>query len=99
MKVGFVGLGAMGVPMALNLLKAGHSVRGFDLRAGAGESLVAAGGSIASSAADAAMDAELLWLMVVSGEQAEAVLFVLTRPRNHRILEMAFRPVTEDSWG
>jgi hypothetical protein len=24
---------------------------------------------------------------------------VLTRPRNHRILEMAFRPVTEDSWG
>jgi NADP-dependent 3-hydroxy acid dehydrogenase YdfG len=30
---------------------------------------------------------------------AEAVLFVLTRPRNHRILEMAFRPMTEGSWG
>jgi 3-oxoacyl-[acyl-carrier protein] reductase len=30
---------------------------------------------------------------------AEAVLFVLTRPRNHRILEIAFRPVTEQSWG
>jgi NADP-dependent 3-hydroxy acid dehydrogenase YdfG len=30
---------------------------------------------------------------------AEAVLFVLTRPRNHRILEVAFRPVTESSWG
>jgi NADP-dependent 3-hydroxy acid dehydrogenase YdfG len=30
---------------------------------------------------------------------AEAVLFVLTRPRNHRILEVAFRPVTETSWG
>jgi NAD(P)-dependent dehydrogenase (short-subunit alcohol dehydrogenase family) len=30
---------------------------------------------------------------------AEAVLFVVTRPRNHRILEMAFRPVTETSWG
>jgi 3-oxoacyl-[acyl-carrier protein] reductase len=30
---------------------------------------------------------------------AEAVLFVLTRPRNHRILEVAFRPVTEPSWG
>ena len=29
MKVGFVGLGAMGVPMALNLLKAGHAVRGW----------------------------------------------------------------------
>ena len=30
---------------------------------------------------------------------AEAVVFVLTRPRNHRILEVAFRPVTEPSWG
>jgi 3-oxoacyl-[acyl-carrier protein] reductase len=30
---------------------------------------------------------------------AEAVVFVLTRPRNHRILEVAFRPVTETSWG
>lgn len=30
---------------------------------------------------------------------AEAVLFVLTRPRGHRILEVAFRPVTESSWG
>jgi L-threonate 2-dehydrogenase len=55
MKVGFVGLGAMGVPMALNLVKAGHAVRGFDLRSGATD--------------------DLLWLMVVSGEQAEGVLF------------------------
>jgi NADP-dependent 3-hydroxy acid dehydrogenase YdfG len=30
---------------------------------------------------------------------ADVVLFVLTRPRNHRILETAFRPVTEPSWG
>jgi 3-oxoacyl-[acyl-carrier protein] reductase len=30
---------------------------------------------------------------------AEAVLFVLTRPRTHRILEVAFRPVSEGSWG
>jgi 3-oxoacyl-[acyl-carrier protein] reductase len=30
---------------------------------------------------------------------AEVVLFVLTRPRSHRILEAAFRPVTEPSWG
>jgi 3-hydroxyisobutyrate dehydrogenase len=73
--VGFIGLGAMGVPMALNLLKAGHVVRGFDVRAGAAEVLMQAGGTAAASAADAARDAELLWLMVVSGEQAESVLF------------------------
>ena len=30
---------------------------------------------------------------------AETVLFVLTRPRTHRILEVALRPVTETSWG
>ncbi len=37
--------------------------------------------------------------MMAAEDVAEAVVFVLTRPRNHRILEMAFRPVTEDSWG
>jgi NADP-dependent 3-hydroxy acid dehydrogenase YdfG len=37
--------------------------------------------------------------MMTSEDVAEAVRFVLTRPRNHRILEVAFRPVTEPSWG
>jgi NAD(P)-dependent dehydrogenase (short-subunit alcohol dehydrogenase family) len=37
--------------------------------------------------------------MMSPQDVAEAVLFVLTRPRNHRILEIAFRPVTETSWG
>jgi 3-oxoacyl-[acyl-carrier protein] reductase len=37
--------------------------------------------------------------MMTSEDVAEVVLFVLTRPRNHRILETAFRPVTEESWG
>jgi len=37
--------------------------------------------------------------MMTAQDVAEVVLFVLTRPRNHRILETAFRPMTEDSWG
>jgi NADP-dependent 3-hydroxy acid dehydrogenase YdfG len=37
--------------------------------------------------------------MMSSEDVAEVVLFVLTRPRNHRILETAFRPVAEPSWG
>ena len=37
--------------------------------------------------------------MMDADDVAEAVLFVLTRPRNHRILEVALRPVTEASWG
>jgi 3-oxoacyl-[acyl-carrier protein] reductase len=37
--------------------------------------------------------------MMSSEDVADAVMFVLTRPRNHRILEVAFRPVTESSMG
>jgi meso-butanediol dehydrogenase / (S,S)-butanediol dehydrogenase / diacetyl reductase len=37
--------------------------------------------------------------MMTADDIAEVVLFVLTRPRNHRILETAFRPMTEASWG
>ena len=37
--------------------------------------------------------------MMAPDDVAEVVLFVLTRPRNQRILEVAFRPVTETSWG
>jgi 3-oxoacyl-[acyl-carrier protein] reductase len=37
--------------------------------------------------------------MMAAEDVAEVVMFVLTRPRNHRILEVALRPVTETSWG
>jgi 3-oxoacyl-[acyl-carrier protein] reductase len=37
--------------------------------------------------------------MMAPDDVAEAVMFALTRPRTHRILEVAFRPVTEPSWG
>jgi NADP-dependent 3-hydroxy acid dehydrogenase YdfG len=37
--------------------------------------------------------------MMSAEDVAEVVLFVLTRPRNHRILETAFRPMSEPSWG
>ncbi len=78
MRIAFIGLGAMGVPMAVNLVRAGHEVTGFDVRATALQPLVAAGGKAATSAAEAASaggGADLLWLMVVTGEQADAVLF------------------------
>jgi NADP-dependent 3-hydroxy acid dehydrogenase YdfG len=43
--------------------------------------------------------AEALAGMMSPEDVAEVVLFVITRPRNHRILETAFRPMTEMSWG
>jgi len=74
-KVGFVGLGAMGLPMAENLLKRGAKVRGYDLRAQALDALAQAGGERAQTAADAARGADVLALMVVNAAQAETVLF------------------------
>jgi NADP-dependent 3-hydroxy acid dehydrogenase YdfG len=37
--------------------------------------------------------------MMSAEDVAEVVMFVLTRPRNHRILETALRPMAETSWG
>jgi NADP-dependent 3-hydroxy acid dehydrogenase YdfG len=42
---------------------------------------------------------EVLAGMMAADDVAAVVLFCLTRPRTHRILETALRPVTEQSWG
>ncbi len=73
--LGFVGLGAMGLPMALNLIRAGYTVQGFDLNPAALAALGQAGGIGVASAAAAAVGADTLVLMVVNAAQAEAVLF------------------------
>ena len=74
MQVAFVGLGNMGLPMALNLVRAGHAVRGFDLSAPALASLAAAGGVAASSVAAAAAGADVLITMLPAGPQVRAVV-------------------------
>ena len=53
-RIGFIGLGNMGAPMAHNLLKAGHSVQVFDLNASAVRELAEAGASVAGSVAELA---------------------------------------------
>ncbi|PVE23583.1 NAD(P)-dependent oxidoreductase [Microvirga sp. KLBC 81] len=74
-RVAFVGLGAMGLPMATNLLARGFIVSGYDLSSKALDSLESSGGHRAGSAAEAATEADVLILMVVNAAQAEAVLF------------------------
>ena len=73
--IGFIGLGAMGAPMAANLLARGFEVHGFDLHASAVDALATEGGRPASSVEEAASAADILLLMVVDAAQAEAVLF------------------------
>lgn len=62
MKIGFIGLGNMGAPMAANLAGAGHEVTGFDTAA-----LVPAGLTSAESAADAVRDADVVITMLPNG--------------------------------
>lgn len=74
-KIAFAGLGAMGLPMARNLLEKGFAVRGIDLNRSALEALAAAGAEPAASATQAAAGADALVLMVVNAAQAEQILF------------------------
>ncbi len=66
-RIGFVGLGNMGAPMARNLAKAGHDVACFDLVPAAIASVVAAGGRAAPSAAEAAAGADFVVTMLPAG--------------------------------
>jgi len=75
MNIGFIGLGAMGLPMAVNLVKAGHAVTAFDFNKDALKAFADNGGLVADSAAAAAKTADFFMLMVVNGEQADDVLF------------------------
>ncbi|MEM6847032.1 MAG: 3-hydroxyisobutyrate dehydrogenase [Pseudomonadota bacterium] len=71
--IGFIGLGNMGGPMAANLIKAGHVVKGFDVSAEAGTAFEAAGGTFANSASDAAEGAEVVVTMLPAGSHVAAV--------------------------
>jgi 3-hydroxyisobutyrate dehydrogenase len=72
-KIGFIGLGNMGLPMAQNLLKAGHPVSGFDVSTEATERLAAGGGTRTTSIADACKDAEVVITMLPAGDQVREV--------------------------
>jgi hypothetical protein len=61
--IGFIGLGNMGLPMAQNLVKAGHSVCGFDLSEYASERLAAGSGTRANSIPEACSGAEVVITM------------------------------------
>ncbi|MCC3773876.1 3-hydroxyisobutyrate dehydrogenase [Streptomyces sp. UNOB3_S3] len=71
--VGFVGLGHMGGPMAANLVKAGHRVRGYDLVAESLEAATAAGVEPVASAADAAAGADVVITMLPAGRHVLAL--------------------------
>ena len=74
-RVGVIGLGAMGGPMAGHLLNAGFEVVGFDLNQEATERFAREGGQLARSASDAAAASDLLLLVVMTDRQVDDILF------------------------
>jgi 3-hydroxyisobutyrate dehydrogenase len=73
--IAFIGLGVMGRPMAINLTKAGFTVRAFDINSAAMDAVASEGATKAASPEDAARDADVLITMVVNDAQMRSVLF------------------------
>jgi 2-hydroxy-3-oxopropionate reductase len=73
-RIGFIGLGIMGSPMAVNLQRAGFDVTGYNRSPEKTAALVDAGGRAASSIADAVADADVVAVMVPDSPDVEAVL-------------------------
>ncbi|MDD5389876.1 MAG: NAD(P)-dependent oxidoreductase [Gallionellaceae bacterium] len=75
MNLGFIGLGAMGRPMALNLLGAGHALSVFARHPGRAQPLLEAGATPAASPFAVAQMVDVLFLNVSDDAEVESVLF------------------------
>ena len=73
-RIGFVGLGMMGLPMAKNLVEAGYTVTVFDLDAGAIEEAQGFGASPASTGAEVAAQSDIIITMVPASPHVEAAI-------------------------
>jgi 2-hydroxy-3-oxopropionate reductase len=74
MKLGFIGLGAMGRPMALHLMKNGHSMGVYARRAESAAPLVAAGATRYNTPAALAAQCEVIFTMVTNSQDVEHVV-------------------------
>lgn len=73
MEIGFIGLGIMGRPMALNILKGGHRLNVWSRRAESMQPLIAAGAQACADAAEVAARSELVISMVADAPDVEQV--------------------------
>ena len=71
--IGFIGLGNMGLPMAQNLIKAGHKVQGFDVTKAQADALAASGGVAAPNVRAAVTGAEIVVTMLPAGTHVREV--------------------------
>lgn len=74
-RIGFIGLGIMGRPMALNLIKAGHGLTVWARRPEAAQPLSVAGAAVAASAREVAAASDVVFVVVSDTPDVEQVLF------------------------
>jgi 2-hydroxy-3-oxopropionate reductase len=74
MKIGFIGLGIMGKPMAKNLIKAGHDLTVYDIVGAAVDEVVKAGAKRADSCKDAAKDCDIVITMLPNSPHVKAAV-------------------------
>jgi L-threonate 2-dehydrogenase len=75
LKVAVIGLGSMGLGMAQSIVRGGIQTHGFDVNTGSLTALVKNGGNAADSGREAAMQSDILAVVVVNAAQTRAVLF------------------------
>jgi 2-hydroxy-3-oxopropionate reductase len=73
-RIGFIGLGIMGAPMAANLVQAGYPVTGYNRSPAAAQRLAGLGGRAATSIAEAVRDADVVITMLPDTPDVEAVV-------------------------
>lgn len=101
--IAFIGLGQMGRPMSLNLLKGGHTLRVFDIDRAAVDSLAQSGASPCSTPAEAASGAEFVITMLPNGKLVREVLLgehgvAATLSSNALVIDMSsIDPLDTDS--
>ncbi|MEP9391393.1 2-hydroxy-3-oxopropionate reductase [Gordonia sp. VNK1] len=72
--IAFIGLGIMGSPMAINMVRAGHTVTGYNRTPSRARALTDAGGAAAGSIAEAVSGADVVALMVPDSADVEQVI-------------------------
>ncbi|MDG2474416.1 MAG: sulfolactaldehyde 3-reductase [Paracoccaceae bacterium] len=100
--VGFIGLGTMGGPMATNLVRGGHSVKGFDIDSNLIDNFTNQGGKRANNCAETAKDVDFLFTMLPMHDHVNTALFgqdgaIETLKKGATVIDMStINPIESD---
>ena len=100
--VGFIGLGTMGGPMATNLVRGGHSVKGFDIDSNLMDNFTNQGGKRANNCAETAKDVDFLFTMLPMHDHVNTALFgqdgaIETLKKGATVIDMStINPIESD---